>query len=106
MRRPIWVDPRVDLVTPEAAAAYLERRGWRRKPFPRPEVMLYEGPLADDGERIDLAVPAKAGGSRYPLSIEELIGSLAVIENRGVAEILGDILAGPSANGERRAAKP
>ena len=39
-----WVDPRVQGVRVASLREYLEAHGWRRKPFPRPEVLVYWGP--------------------------------------------------------------
>lgn len=96
-----WIDPRVHQVTPSAATAYMARHGWRPVPFPRPEVRLYEGPLADDGRPITQLVPLAEQADDYSRRVIDLVTNLAVIEQRLAAEVLDDMLGvtAPSANG-------
>ena len=87
-----WIDPRVQAVRAADAQAYLRRHGWKPKPFPRPQVLLFEGPPADDGEPIVQMVPASEGGSDYLQCIINLITSLALLEDRYAVEVLNDML--------------
>ncbi len=87
-----WIDPRVEKVRAANARAYMLRHGWNQRPFPRPELLLFAGPLADDGEPIELAVPATEGPSDYVQRIIELITSLAVLEDRPAVTVLDEML--------------
>ena len=62
MYRSAWIDPRIAKVTVAGARAYLLEHGWRPKPFPRPEVLLFEGPMADEGHPIEQILPASKSG--------------------------------------------
>jgi hypothetical protein len=100
-----WIDPRVSEVQPEQARAYLLAHGWEQKPFPRPEMVLFEGPPDDDGRPIRMFVPSERKGSDYLECIASLVTALAVIEDRGAATVLTDMLAaanGSPANGADR----
>jgi hypothetical protein len=96
-----WIDPRVEQVHVPAARSYLLSHGWKLKASPRPQVLLFEGPLDDDGEPIVLLLPAtertaKERGSDYYQRIIELITSLASIEDRYAVDVLNDILRQPA----------
>ena len=90
-----WIDPRVQAVRAADAQAYLRRHGWKPKPFPRPQVLLFEGPPADDGEPIAQVVPASEGGIDYLQCIINLITNLALLEDRYAVEVLNDMLRQP-----------
>lgn len=94
-----WIDPRIAKVTVAGAKAYLIDHGWRPKPFPRPEVLVFEGPPADDGTPIVQWLPASERASDYRMRMEELLGSLGVLEKRYAGEILTEMLALPATNG-------
>lgn len=47
-----WVDPRVRSVRVAAVRSYLLGRGWKLRPYPGPELLVFEGPVDDDGQRI------------------------------------------------------
>jgi hypothetical protein len=93
-----WVDPRLKDVRPEQARAYMLAHGWKQKPFPRPQVWLFEGPLDDDGQPIPLVVPSEPVGSDYLQRIYELVTTLAILEDRLAVDVLNDMLA--STNGQ------
>ena len=99
MSRWAWIDPRIDGVTVAGAKAYLLDHGWCPRPFPRPEVLVFEGPLADDGTPIVLILPGSDIFVDYRMRMEELIGALGAIENRPAVEILTEMLALPRTNG-------
>jgi hypothetical protein len=94
-----WIDPRVAQVKVAGAKAYLLRHGWRPKPVPRPEVLLFEGPMADDGTPLTQVLPAAEHFSDYRMRMEDLIGTLGALENRYAVEILDEMLALPATNG-------
>lgn len=96
-----WVDPRMERVRVDDVRAYLEAHGWVQKPYPRPELLVFEGPLDDGGEPIVQVLPSSERLADYRLRVEELIASLSVLEDRPAVEVLGDLLSAILANGSR-----
>src|SRR5262245_3810522 len=88
----LWVDPRVATVRIDQPTAYLGDHGWEPRPFPRPEILLYEGPLDDDGEAITLWVPASEQLDDYRFGVARIITNLSVFEERHPVQILDDVL--------------
>jgi hypothetical protein len=74
--------------------AYLRRTGWRVKPYPRPETLVFAGPLANDGEPILVVLPSSEQATDYPLRLLEAITTLADLEDRPAVGVLNDVLAG------------
>src|SRR6266404_1049893 len=72
--------------------AYLLAKGWKVKPFRRHEVICFEGLSDDEGQPIDLLVPASEQLRDYPLRVEELLRSLSVLESRPVEEVARNIV--------------
>lgn len=70
---------------------YLIDRGWIVKPFDRSEVIVFEGPLDDEGNPIVQLVPSLDDAPGFLLRIQELIHALSVIEGRSAEQILRDI---------------
>jgi hypothetical protein len=87
-----WVDPRIEQVTVAGIRAYLLQRGWTPEPFPGPELLVFAGPLDDDGEPMIQVVPSDETYVDYRLRVEELIGALSVLEDRYAVDVLNDIL--------------
>lgn len=87
-----WVDPRVQLVQVADLCAYLRSRGWTLKPFPRPQVLMFEEPLGHEGEPIVQAVPASEKFRGYRDEVVGVITNLAAIEDRYAVDVLNDIL--------------
>jgi hypothetical protein len=97
-----WVDPRIRSVTVAGICPYLLARGWRLQPYPGPELLVFEGPLDDDGQPILQVVPSSERMSDFPMRVEELIAALSVLEDRPARDILEDVLAagvGPTTPG-------
>jgi hypothetical protein len=67
--------------------AYLLSRGWKIKPFKRPQVVYFEGPPDDDGNPLVLLLPSSEQLRDYSLRIEEILQTLSVLEQRPAAEI-------------------
>jgi hypothetical protein len=99
MNRSAWVDPRIERVRVADVRDYLLNRGWRLQPYPGPELLVFEGPKDDDGEPIVQVLPSSERLKDYRMRLEDLIGALAVIEDRPAGDILTDMLAGAEANG-------
>jgi hypothetical protein len=92
-----WVDPRVASVRAAGVQAYLSARGWKRVPFPGPELLVFEGPPDDDGQPITQVVPASEHLRDFRLRVEELIGALSVLEGRPPGDVLTDMVMAGSA---------
>ncbi len=88
-----WVDPRIQAVRVAGVRSYLLGKGWQLRPDPEGELLVFDGPLDDDGEPILEVVPAAEHLRDFSLRVEELVAALSVLENRGATEILTDILA-------------
>lgn len=89
-----WVDPRVGQVKAASLHAYLRGHGWRPRPSPRPQLLVFEEPPGSEGEPVVQTVPASEGGSDYVDGVVRAITNLAVLEDRHPVEILDDILRG------------
>jgi hypothetical protein len=100
-----WVGPRICSVRVADVRSYLSGRGWKPKPYPRPELLVFEGPLADNGAPIVQVLPAEERFADYQQRLVELVTALAVIEDRPAADVLDDILrqGAPPPNGQGQA---
>lgn len=114
MSNRVWVDPRLPLVRVAGVRSYLLIRGWRPQPYPRPELLVFEGPADDDGQPIVQVLPSSEQMRDFSLRVEELIAALSILEDRPAAGILSDILKegaaesppAPEANGSNTAVSP
>jgi hypothetical protein len=89
-----WVDPRVAQVRTADVQRYLVARGWKPKPSPRPQLLMFEEPAGRERKPIIQTVPASERGSDYRDGIVRVITNLAVIEDRYAVDVLNDILRG------------
>ena len=87
-----WVDPRMTAVTPEDIRSYLLARGWKLAPQSDASLLVFEGPSDDDGRTIVQVLPSSAAMRDFALRSEELIGALAVFEDRPASDVLSDVL--------------
>ena len=63
--------------------AYLGSAGWlRRADFPRPELIVFDGPPDDDGDPIQAVLPAADRTLDFRLRLSDLLRTLAVLEGR------------------------
>jgi hypothetical protein len=92
MSNSAWVDPRIEQVRVAGVRSYLLSRGWILQPYPGPELLVFGGPLDDDGEPIVQILPSSEQMGDFRLRSEELIAALSVLEDRPASEILTDIL--------------
>ncbi len=72
--------------------AYLLSKGWKIRPFKRPQAIYFEGPPADDGSPLVLLIPASEQLRDYPLRIEETLNALTILEKRSLAEVIRNIV--------------
>lgn len=105
-----WIDPRVEQVRAADAESYLLSHGWKRVPYPRPQLLVFGGVLDDDGQEIVLTLPASENMRDYRLGVVRLISALSVFEDRPAVAVLNDILAQNAApspvNGQDGASAP
>src|SRR5262249_44811111 len=87
-----WIDPRVSQVRLKDLQSYLRAHGWTLKPFPRPQVLLFEEPDAGGGEPIVQLVPSSEQHPDFRRGVIDTISSLSECEDRHPAEVLNDIL--------------
>ena len=87
-----WVDPRVANVRLAALESYLLKHGWKRVPHPRRQLMVFEGPLDDDGNPFLITFPSSESFKDFRGDAIQAITALSVIEDRHPVEILNDIL--------------
>ncbi len=92
MITPTVLDPRLRHLRLANVQAYLARKGWKQRPFPRPQTLWFEGPLDDSGNAIVQLVPSSEGVDDYALRMEELVRALSVIENRDTQAVLLDLM--------------
>jgi hypothetical protein len=88
-----WVDPRVEQVRVADVQSYMLRHGWKPRPYPRPEALVFGGVLDDDGKEIIQVIPSSESLRDYRLRVVQLINALSVFEDRPPVAILNDILA-------------
>lgn len=94
-----WIDPRVSQVTVAQVRAYLTAHGWRLRAPTRPQLLVFEGPLSDEGDPLVLILPSSEMMDDYRMRVEDLVGALGIIENRTAVEILNEILQPKPLNG-------
>jgi hypothetical protein len=92
-----WVDPRVRQVKAAHLQAYLIARGWKPRPSPRPQVLLFEEPSGHAGKPVLQTVPAHDGVSDCTDAIVRAITNVAAVEDRSAVDVLKDILRPASA---------
>jgi len=78
-------------VTADNIKQYLTKNGWKLAPFKRPELLVFEGPMTDEGEPILQILPSSEKASDFALRAQELISALGVIEDRPGEDVLRDI---------------
>ncbi len=93
MNASAWVDPRIRSVRVAGVRSYLLGRGWKLQAYPGPELLVFEGPVDDDGEPIIQVIPSSEDMRDFSLRVDELIGALSIFEDRPAGQILTDILA-------------
>jgi hypothetical protein len=96
MSQNVWVDPRIHQVRVAQVRAYLLGRGWQLQPYPGPELLVFGGPVDDDGQPVLQVLPSSEQMRDYPMRLEELITALSIMEDRHATEVLTDILRQPT----------
>jgi hypothetical protein len=70
---------------------YLKQHGWQQIPHPNEHLLVFEGPLDDYGNPIQLVLPSRDDLGDTPLRLVEAVHLLADVENRLPEAVLGDI---------------
>jgi hypothetical protein len=92
-----WVDPRVASVRLADARAYLLGRGWKLRPSPSRNTLLFERPGTGGAGPLLQALPSSEEFSDYSRHITDFLTVLSEIEDRHPVALLEDILRQSSA---------
>ena len=90
-----WIDPRILKVRPADAQAYLLCRGWEfLGPSQNPDLLLFAWPGREDSPTLHL--PIRMGEGAEVQRMIELVGAVALFENRFAGDVLTEILQDPT----------
>jgi hypothetical protein len=85
----------IPIPEPERIGAYLTNHGWTGEfPLPSDGCMFTFRDLSDDGNPITVFVPGSSSVIFYPLRVNDVVVTVAVIEERSEEAVWNDILAG------------
>ncbi len=88
-----WIDARLAKVRVADVRSYLLGKAWKVQPYPGPELLVFGGPVDDNGEPVVQVLPSSEHFRDFSMRLEELLASLSVMEGRPAAEIVTDVLA-------------
>jgi hypothetical protein len=84
------------VLEPERIRAYLTTHGWTPENCPPEEGVIFTySELSDEGEPMTLIVPGSSNVIFFPLRVNDIIVSVAGIEERSQDAVLADIWATP-----------
>jgi hypothetical protein len=90
-----WIDPRILQLRPEAVQAYLLSHGWEYLgPAMVPELLMFDTP-EPRGEKPNVLLPLKLDDGALVQRMIELVGDVAVHEDRWAVEVLDEMLRQP-----------
>ena len=90
-----WIDPRILQVRPEAVQAYLLSKGWEYLgPAAVPEMLMFDTPQPR-GDKPNVLLPLKLDDGAYVQRLIELVGEVALHEDRWAVDVLNDMLCQP-----------
>jgi hypothetical protein len=90
-----WIDPRILQVRPEAVQAYLLSKGWEYLgPAAVPEMLMFDTPQPR-GDKPNVLLPLKLDDGAYVQRLVELVGEVALHEDRWAVDVLNDMLRQP-----------
>lgn len=84
-------DPCLERLQMSDLVAYLEAHFWQPLPCPNERILLFAGPLDDDGRPIELMLPRESEFRDSPLRLAEAINLLAAVEDRLPQRIIQEI---------------
>ncbi len=90
-----WIDPRILQVRPEAVQAYLLTHGWvYLGPAIMPDMLMFDTPQPRD-DKPNVILPLKLEHGSQVQRLIELIGDVALYEDRYAGDVLTDMLRQP-----------
>src|SRR5258708_1634815 len=94
LRNP-WIDPRVELVRPKDAQAYLQQRGWTFKSRSIQGMLTYHSTssqIAHNDASATAIVPEEVAEAASFERMIELVATIASYEKRFAGDVLNDLL--------------
>lgn len=84
--------PFLDGIGVEHVTAYLGSTGWKRRAdFPRPEVLVFDGPPDDEGEPITAVISSSTTMRDFRAGLARLVEALGSLEDRSPYQIALDM---------------
>jgi hypothetical protein len=91
-----WIDPRILQVRPEAVQAYLLSHGWEYLgPADVPEWLMFDTPQPR-GDKPNVLLPLKLDDGVSVQRLIDLVGEVALHEDRWAVDVLNDMLHQPA----------
>jgi hypothetical protein len=87
-----WVDPRVENVRLGDLRAYFDAHGWKLRPYPQPQVLVFEEPVEGGEEPAVQLIPASEQARDFRRRVVEAITALSALEDRHPVAILEEVL--------------
>lgn len=70
---------------------YLESIGWKKADHPNTRILLFHGPLDDEGMPLELVLPRSMAYVDALLRLSEVINTLAVLQGKPPRSIINEI---------------
>lgn len=84
----------LDAIRVTDVTSYLGEKGWRRRnDYPRPELLVFDGPADDAGKPMVVTIPASDRFQDFRPRLRDLITLLSQLEERPPEEIASDLVA-------------
>jgi hypothetical protein len=104
-----WIDPRIVQLDPEAVRSYLLSHGWTYLgPAEVPDLLMFDTP-EPRGDKPNVLLPLKLEHGHQVQRMVDLVGEVALYEDRWAVDVLNDMLRQPvegaPANGPTLSAK-
>ena len=91
-----WIDPRILRLRPEAVRAYLLAKGWQDLgPAAVPDLLMFDTP-EPWGDRPNVLLPLRLDEPAYVQRLVELVGEVALSEDRYAGDVVSDMLRQPA----------
>jgi hypothetical protein len=87
-----WVDPRTAQLSIDQIVAYLQAHDWKQKAYPMPELLVFEGPLDDEGKPFLIDIPSNTDHPAYLMRMGDMFHILSSLEHRQPHLILEEML--------------
>ncbi len=87
-----WIDPRILQVRPEAVRSYLLGHGWEYVgPAAMPDMLMFDT-REPRGDKPNVLLPLKLEHPQQVQRMIELVGDVALYEDRWAVDVLNDML--------------